>query len=133
MNVVRSPRKWRVRDLWAEDRIKQELRLRNRTREEGMVYQTPAEGLEAERSVVDVELAEAKEQLPQYKPRREISERESLNEEIRDRRRNEELAASNEEKMPIDGQPRPYDEIMIADSPPAYVKPRRKILQMNNE
>lgn len=45
------------RDLFSEDRIREELRLRDWSREEGMVYQTPAEGLEAERSVVDANVA----------------------------------------------------------------------------
>ena len=115
------------RDLFAEDRIREELRLRDRSRVQGMVYQTTAEGSEAVRSVVD-DVAQEEEQLPQYKARTETSERESLNAEIVERRRNEELAASDEREMPIDEQPRPYDEIMIAEPSPAYVEPRTKIL-----
>ena len=118
----------RERDLFAEDRIREELRLRDRLGDEGMVYQTPAECSEADRSVTHVDVAQEEEQLPQYKPRTETSERERLNAEIVERRMNEELAASDETEMPIGEQPQPYDEIMIAETPPAYVEPRTKIL-----
>lgn len=111
----------RERDLWAAGGIREKLRLRNRRKEEeGMIYQTPAEVLKADRTVTDVEVPQEEEPLPQYKPRTETSERE--------RRRNEELAASDDRDMTIDEQPRPYDEIMIAEPPPAYVEPRAKIL-----
>ena len=93
-----------------------------------MVYQTPAEGSEADRNLAHVDVAQEEEQLPQYEPRTETSERQRLNAEIVERRMNEELAASDEREMPIDEQPRPYDEIMIAETPPPYVEPRTKIL-----
>lgn len=101
--------------------------MQSRSTEEEMVYQTPAEGSEGDRSVVDG-VGHEEEQLPQYKPRTGTSERERLNAEIVERRRNEELAASDDREMSIDEQPRPYDEIMIAEPPPAYVEPRTKIL-----
>lgn len=118
----------RERDLWAEDRIREELRLRNRRGEEGMVYQASGTAPETVRAVMDVEVPEEEEQLPQYKLRTETSERERLNEGIQERRRNEELAASDEREMPLDEQLRSDDEVMIAEPPPAYVEPRTQIL-----
>ena len=97
-----------------------------------MVYQTPAEGLEADRSVVDIDVAQEEEQ-PQYKV--EDGDERVGKAERRDcgRRTNKELAASDEREMPIDDQPRPYDDIMIPEPPPTYVEPRTEILWMNNE
>ena len=116
------------RDLFAEDRIREEFRLRGRLSREMMVYQIADEGLEADRSVVDVQVGQEEEQLPQYKPRTETSERERLNAEIVERRMNEEMAASDEREMPVDEEKQPYDEIIISEPPPAYVGSRTKIL-----